>query len=161
MNEINIKKAERRNLRFESLDDLVADAEGVLSVPHETTGNWNASQIVGHVTDLIAVANGHRTLHVPWPLRLAGRVAKRFGLLNRPIKPGFKAPGGVQQRVQEHAGKTPEQALAYLRSEAQHAENHAMTRPNPFFGRLTHDQWETLHCRHAELHFSFMRPCVD
>ena len=33
----------------------------------------------------------------------------------------------------------------------------AMKHPSPLFGRLNHDQWTQLHCRHADLHFSFLQ----
>jgi hypothetical protein len=29
--------------------------------------------------------------------------------------------------------------------------------PSPFFGTLTNEEWDALHCRHAELHLSFIR----
>jgi hypothetical protein len=28
--------------------------------------------------------------------------------------------------------------------------------PHGFFGKLTHQQWDQLHMRHAELHLSFL-----
>ena len=31
-----------------------------------------------------------------------------------------------------------------------------MSKPSPVFGPMTHEEWEQLHCRHAELHFSFI-----
>jgi hypothetical protein len=30
--------------------------------------------------------------------------------------------------------------------------------PSPFLGELTRDQWDQLHCRHCELHLSFLIP---
>jgi hypothetical protein len=33
-----------------------------------------------------------------------------------------------------------------------------MTATSPVLGRLSHEQWVQFHCRHAEMHFSFMHP---
>jgi hypothetical protein len=30
-------------------------------------------------------------------------------------------------------------------------------KPSPLFGELTIDEWNQLHCRHAELHLSFIQ----
>jgi hypothetical protein len=30
--------------------------------------------------------------------------------------------------------------------------------PSPFLGELTREQWDQLHCRHCELHLSFILP---
>jgi hypothetical protein len=30
--------------------------------------------------------------------------------------------------------------------------------PSPFLGELTREQWDQLHCRHSELHLSFLVP---
>ncbi len=52
---------------------------------------------------------------------------------------------------------TWEQAAACLRAALDRLDGGArMTQPSPVFSDLAHEQWEQLHCRHAEMHFSFM-----
>ena len=38
------------------------------------------------------------------------------------------------------------------------AGSQRMKHPSPVLGKLSHEQWEQLHCRHAELHLSFLHP---
>lgn len=49
-------------------------------------------------------------------------------------------------------------ALAKLRDEVDYAKAHGMKHPSPLFGPLTNDAWIQAHCRHAELHHSFIHP---
>ncbi len=43
------------------------------------------------------------------------------------------------------------QAIHRLQTEEKRA-------PNPVLGKLTREEWDRLHCRHAELHLSFLVP---
>ena len=157
------RDAERRTLRFESLADVLADAEHVLSGPHRVTGNWSAAEIVGHVGDLLGIGNG--TLDVaplPLPLRMFGRILHKVGATRRPIKAGIKAPDFVDEALAAHRAAGEDGALAHLREQTRIAESPAgLTKPSPLFGRLSRAEWITLHCRHAELHFSFLHPDSD
>ena len=154
-------KPERRELHFETLDDLVADARAVALHPHETTGNWNASQIVLHVTDLIGLANHGPDVRLPLPVRLLGKVLRLFGMHHRPMPSGVKAPSFLDADLEAHAQVPVEEAVATLEREVAEAHATPMSHPNPLFGPLTHAQWVTMHCRHAELHFSFLRPIPE
>ena len=54
---------------------------------------------------------------------------------------------------------TWEDAMKRLRTEVGRARDAGrMTRPSPILGRMSHNDWVRLPCRHAELHFSFMHP---
>jgi hypothetical protein len=53
---------------------------------------------------------------------------------------------------------TWEQALSELRETIDKAKRDGMTHPSPVLGRMSNDDWVSLHCRHAELHFSFLHP---
>lgn len=149
---------DRRDLAFRSLDEILADAERVLGGPHRTTGSWTAPQIVWHVADLIAVANGHMDLSLPLPLKAFGRTLKLLRLFDRPIPSGIRMPKAAAANVAEAADREPADSLAHLRREVEHANRHPMTHPSPLFGRLTPHQWLRVNCRHADLHFSFMHP---
>ena len=155
---INPRNATRRTLRFTTLDDVLVDAETVTAGPHHTTGNWTAAQIVHHVATLMRVANHGGGPRLPRPVRLVGRVLKLAGVHRRPLKPGIKMPGSVKKHFLGPPDLPLADALALLREQVATANATPMPHPSPLFGRLEPDVWVEVHCRHAELHFSFVHP---
>ncbi len=155
---VNVKQAARRELHLPTLDDILAEAEAIASTAHTTTGNHSASELIWHVAyfiDKSATGFGYRA---PLPVWVVGNLLKRVGIAQRPIKPGIRPPKSLDRRFWPGGGVTLDDALAYLRRSIGAArEPGSMTHPSPVLGRLTHDQWATLHCRHAEMHFSFIQ----
>ena len=57
---------------------------------------------------------------------------------------------------------TTDAAVATLREHVEAAEKPgAMQSVSPLLGPLSHGEWVQFNCRHAEMHFSFMRPVDD
>ncbi|MEM9295854.1 MAG: hypothetical protein AAGA57_08630, partial [Planctomycetota bacterium] len=54
-----------------------------------------------------------------------------------------------------------EEAVQRLRDAVSLAREKTMTAASPLAGKLDDPTWEKLHCRHAELHFSFAHPEAD
>ena len=155
---------ERRRLGFSTVEDVLADAEAQLAGPHRTTGQWSAREIVGHVADFLALANGNLVPdRLPLPLRLMGGVLRSTGVHRRALPRGIKAPAFVDAQLKVHRDGTDADALAYLRRETLQAADPArgLRHPSPLFGRLTREQWVALHCRHAELHFAHLHAAED
>ena len=96
-------------------------------------------------------------LRVPFPIRIFGKLLKpRF--LSKGLSPGIQNTGEFAKLLPDPA-VTWESALAGLRREIGRVEaGTRMTQPSPVMGKMTHDDWVRFHCRHAELHFSFMMP---
>src|SRR5437016_5780144 len=44
-------KPARRQLRFASFDEVVADAENLLAKGYERAGNWDLAQVCGHLAE--------------------------------------------------------------------------------------------------------------
>ena len=153
---VNVKKAERRRLHFESLDDIVADAEAVTSGPHRVTGNWSAAQNFEHVAKLMAISNRGIDMPVPVPMKLLGRTLKVLGMHRKPFNPGLKPPAKVARVFAPDPEISLDEAIQHLRDEVAYAKQHGMTHPSPLFGKLSNDDWVAVHCRHAELHFAFI-----
>jgi len=154
---INTKRVARRSLRFQTMPELLDDIEAVMARPHTTTGNWTAPQIIDHVTKLIDVSLHGSDQKMALPFRVLGNMMKKR-LLTKPLKPGFKAPAFMQPR-NEAGGLTVNSVMGRSRALIQRAsEPGTMTHPSPFLGEMTHDEWVQMHCRHAELHFSFIQP---
>ena len=158
------RSGDRRSLAFASLDDLRADVDRLLERGGgelATIGEITPAQNLWHVAYFIDHAVTGFPFTMPIPMRVFGRLIRnRF--LNNPIKPGIKPPPGapdLSQIVFPPADTPLDDAVRYLRdSIAAATPPGAMRCPSPLFGRLTHGQWVQLHCRHAELHFSFLHP---
>ena len=147
---------DRRSLRFGRMQDLLDDLERLGEAPRiRTSGNWTPGQIVQHVTKLVDGSLDGFGFRAPLPLRLMGK-ALRSAALNRPLMAGIRLRGRMKQ-LEPDPSVTWEQAVADLRRQVERIEQGArMTRNSPFLGELVHEEWEQLHCRHAEMHFSFM-----
>jgi len=155
---INTKTAPRRELHFESMQDILDDAQAATAGPHETTGNWSSGQIITHVGELIDVSLHGTDAKMPLPLRVMGRVLRPW-LLTRPINPGLKIPKGMRPRFTPPQDVPLDRAMQRFGALCEEAKQPgSMTHPSPLLGRITHDQWVQMHCRHAELHFSFIQP---
>jgi hypothetical protein len=154
---VNTKKvADRRSLHFESLDDILTDVERLGEGEIRTSGNWTPAQNVQHVGRLIGFSVDGFPFRAPWYLRLVGPLFKRQAL-SKPPPPGFGLGGQLEALVPD-PDVTWDQALDELRATIQKAKRDGMSEPSPILGRMTHDEWVRLHCRHAELHFSFLHP---
>jgi hypothetical protein len=148
----------RRELSFASLDDVLADVEAVVSGPHRTLGNWTSAQILEHLARFIACSRTGFPFAAPWWLRLIGRAIRRQALV-RPLKPGVRPPGRFAQAFMPGPDVTLAAAREHLREQIRLARvPGSMAQPSPVFGPLNHEQWVQMHCRHAEMHLSFIVP---
>jgi hypothetical protein len=149
---------DRRELRFSSLQDILDDVEYLASGdPPRTTGNWTGGQIVKHVAMLINFSiDGFPEPRAPLPMRLLGRLVRKNALVN-PMRAGVGLPRRFDF-LAPSPSVTWEEAVEYMSETMARLSDRRMTAPSPILGRLTHEQWEQLHCRHAEMHFSFMHP---
>jgi hypothetical protein len=149
---------DRRELHFSSMQDIQADIEYLDSGdPPRTSGNWTAGQIVQHVTTLIQLSiDGFPEARLALPLRILGRLM-RGRILDNPLRSGLTFP-----KKFDFLAPTPgiswEEAVAYFSETMARLAAEKMTAVSPVTGRLSHEQWVQFHCRHAEMHFSFMHP---
>ncbi len=152
------KVSERRQLQFSSMQDILADVEYLDSGdPPRTTGNWTAAQIVQHVAKLIDYSiDGFPVPKAAIPMRILGRLM-RNAAITKPLRPGIKFS-------KKFSFLSPDREVAWddaaqqLRQAIGRLDSDRMTKRSPIFGKLSPEQWEQLHCRHAEMHFSFMHP---
>ncbi len=152
---INTKKVTgRRKLRFENLDALLADAEAMASGNARTIGNWSQGQIYKHVGGFMHDCIDGIDFTLPWYMRVVGRLARGWVLTHTP-------PAGFQLRGSAANALIPppvdlEEGLGILRDGVRRLQTETQRHASPLIGRLTADQWNQVHCRHAELHFSFI-----
>ncbi|MHC5002301.1 MAG: DUF1569 domain-containing protein [Planctomycetota bacterium] len=150
------KVADRRSLRFGRMSEILADAEQLgASESLRSSGNWTPAQNVAHVATVIRGSIDGFEASAPWWMRGIGRLI-RSRTLNHPMSPGFKVPSNMRSFVPDPSVGWDE-ALAELRAQIGRLDaGERMTRPSPVFGELSHEEWEQLHCRHAEMHFGFL-----
>lgn len=147
--------ANRRDLHYSSLDELVEDAER-LAPSHTTVGNWTLPQILSHVSGgLNATVDGF-SYSAPWPLRFILTLVMKKKFLKK-MPAGLSIPSKIKKDVAPK--EVPlEQALADLRTAVDRLKATDQRAPHPFFGKVSKDEAETLQLRHAELHMSFVHP---
>lgn len=146
----------RRELHFNTLDDILADVERLDQGKIRALGNWSPGQILKHLTVPMHWCLDGTSLRAPWYIRLFVKLMKnRF--LTKPMASGFQLPASfVKEAV---PGETSwEDGLAALRATVQRMKSESQRHPSPVLGELTREQWDQLHCRHSELHLSFLLP---
>ena len=151
------KVAGRRQLRFASLDEMVADAERLVAAPQtKTLGNWPLAELLSHLATAINSSIDDTFGLAPWYIRLVGPFLKRR-FVTKGFSAGFKLPKEIEPTFFP-AGRSSQEALDELRKAVGRTRTEQMTGRHPVLGKLTNDEWTQLHLRHAELHLSFALP---
>lgn len=147
----------RRELRFNSLDDILADAESITSQPVRALGNWTPGQILKHLAMTMDSAITGVDFKVSFPVRLVGKfIKKRF--LTKPLPAGFRMPEKMKPHFMPPDEVTIEEGLAALRESLERFRNAPTLAPHAMFGNITREEHNMMHTRHAELHLSFLVP---
>jgi hypothetical protein len=146
--------AERRSLSFSCENCIRGDAEKLAAGPIRTTGNWSAAMIIQHVADHINYSIDGYDLKAPAWKRLGGRFIKGR-ILEKGMPAGLRLEGQFEKYA-PNRDVSLDEAMDALRNAADRLKKEQMTAAHPMFGTLNHGEWMKLHCRHAEMHFSFM-----
>ena len=156
---VDTKKVEgRRTLRFETFDEILADAERLAATSSvRKLGNWSLGQSFFHLAaGMRLMLDGSKT-QAPLLARLVGPVVK-FWMLNRSLPAGFKLPkASADELIAEREVSTVE-GLEALCSAVARMKVATEFQPHPIFGPMNAEQARKLQCRHSELHLSFFVP---
>lgn len=147
----------RRQLRFETLDDLRREAERVASCPGKTLGNWTVSQILDHLAKALRINFDGPEARAPWFVRRIIGPLVRNSMLNKGMTAGIAMPKQMSHFLPDADPQT-EASLQEYRTQIERLK---VTKPilaHAVFGPLSHEDWIRLHLRHGELHFSFIVP---
>jgi hypothetical protein len=148
----------RRSLRFASLDDVATDVERLANAKDiRTLGNWSAGQIFQHLANAINHSIdgfGHR---LPAMIRFFLRVFFKGRILRKPMSAGFQLPASARADLIPPPIDLPD-GLQSIRAALARLHSETPCQPHPAFGPLTPEEWLQLHCRHSELHLSFLVP---
>jgi len=152
--------AERRILRFESIDDALDEANRLAPSYRrgqcKQLGNWTLGQTFGHLATWADFSYSPCPIKAPWIVRFFMGFQKNKFLRN-PMKPGIKIPrvdGGT-------VGTEPmemEEGLRRFMHAFERLKREKPTCPSPVFGLLTKLEAQAINQRHAELHFGFFLP---
>jgi hypothetical protein len=160
---VNTKRLRgRRMLRFESLQEVIKEAEVCAAAERSgrlvCRGNWTLGQTLGHLAFWAdAPYAGYPPMRrMPWPLSMRMPLfKKRFVMKAAPA--GVRIPGTPDGTLGTEC-LTTEEGLARLRRAFGRMEREAPQFPSPAFGPMTHEETILLNLRHAELHLSFLDP---
>jgi hypothetical protein len=146
----------RRQLQFNTIDEILADVERLNQGQIKTLGNWSSGQVVKHLTILMTASLDGFKHQAPWFIRAVGMFMKKR-LLTKPMSAGFELPKKAAADLVPGPTEWAD-AVRQFREVVQRLQADEKRMPSPFLGTLTREEWDRLHCRHAELHLSFLVP---
>jgi uncharacterized protein DUF1569 len=148
----------RRVLHFDTIDDINADVDRLAKGREiRTLGNMSAGQIFKHLSTTMEKSIDGYSSQLPAPLRVVLRLLFKNSFLNKPMSAGFKLPKGAQVELVPGATGLDE-GLEGIRRAIKRLQTESHRAPSPVLGPLTRDEWNLMHCRHSELHLSFLVP---
>ena len=148
----------RRGVSFRTMDDIVADAEKlVASSTTRTIGNWPLAKLIMHLSQTVDNSIDGFQSKAPLMIRLIMPFFKNKLINAKELKPGINLPKATIPDAFPDAGSLQE-ALDDLRRAVERTKTERMTASHPAFGTMTHEEWNTLHLRHSEMHLSFALP---
>jgi hypothetical protein len=151
--------ANRRDLELVSLDRVMPEVELLLG-GHSVTGNWTLGQICHHLATTMRYTVEGWPDRAPWVVRrtIGPVVARRMfgqGKMLEGIKLSEKMklipPPALDDRAEAEGLRA---AISYYISSSNLFEEH------PFFGPLSREKWDRLHCMHCAHHLSFAWPAA-
>ncbi|MCA9023557.1 MAG: DUF1569 domain-containing protein [Planctomycetaceae bacterium] len=153
MTVITKKVQGRRTVHYDSFDDLLADAEQMAHSKVHTLGNWSLGQILMHTALALDSSIEGFDFRLPAPMRLLMRLLMKHKFLHVALPAGFKTTGKyIPGETSTEAGLTALRAAIERQHQITNRVNH------PAFGKLTRQEWDQFHLRHAEMHMSFVVP---
>jgi hypothetical protein len=150
------KVSPRRQLHFSSVREILDEAERLQKGNVKALGNWTPGQIYKHLSVPMTACIDGFDFKANFFFRLMGRLMKKR-FLSKTMLPGFNITGKAAEKLLPPP-TTPEEGLEALRKAVHRFNTETKRMPSPFLGEMTNDEWIQLHCRHAELHLSFLVP---
>ena len=146
-----------RDLKFTTLDEVVADVGMLSESGYSRLGNWSLGQCCNHLAQAMDMSIDGFPATVPPPFSVVGNMfffklpalAQVIGRVRFPTFPNARQTEPVDDQVgQDRLQKAIERISA----------TSAEFKRNPFLGRLTQEQWLYFHAFHARRHLGFLIP---
>jgi hypothetical protein len=151
------KVENRRRLHFDTIQDMADEVERLNRGKVKTLGNWSGGQILRHLTIVMDDSIDGAKARLAWPIQMVGRIFFKRRILTKGMTPGFQLKG-QPATVLVPPATSWEEGLHMFRRAIQRQQTETKREPHPFLGPLSYEEWKQLHCRHAELHLSFLLP---
>ena len=111
---------DRREVHYQSFDDLLADAELLAAGEVRALGNWSLGQIYWHLAKSLNSSIDGAGFSLPAPVRFALKLLAKRRFLTKSLPAGFKTVGAF-----EPPETSTEEGLAALRA-AIHRQSQAI-----------------------------------
>lgn len=147
----------RRTLRFDRVEQIVDEVKRLASGPYRQLGNWSLGQICDHLANTVTGSIDGMDFKAPWLIRVMARCMKRRWLSN-PMPAGFKLPEKAAKQLISQNAISDAQGVEKLCSALERFHREPQRSSSPVFGPMSDEDWRKLHCRHSELHLSFLQP---
>jgi hypothetical protein len=150
---------DRRELKFETLDEAVAEAERLAAGEVRVSGKHSFGQILNHLALSFDVSAG-RVVAPPPPffMKLMMPLMKRMIINSKPFKPGIKLPAKGEAFFWPDKEIDVATGLQYFKEAAEYFKSNGPLEKHPFFGKITKDENDELNRRHSALHLGFVHP---
>lgn len=146
----------RRELHFNNFDELLADVEQLAAGEVRTLGNWSFAQVLLHLARALDSAIDGAPFSFPAPIQWLMSLLMKKRFLTKPMTPGFKLPAKAGRLIPEESSLA--EALEVFRTAIERSKNETNRARHGGFGKLTREESDQFHLRHAEMHLSFMVP---
>ena len=153
-------KPSRRQLRFDTLDDVARDAENLLAKGYDKAGTWDLAQVCGHVANWMT----YPVEGFPKPpaviAAMLWMMKKTVGRakFERYLAEGMPAGKPTMPDSVPPPGGDPAAAVARLKQAVEKFKMADGVHPSPLFGPMTKDEATRLQLVHAAHHLSFLVP---
>lgn len=149
---------ERRELRFNSLDEAVAEAERLAAGEVRVSGNHSFGKILKHLALTHDMATGKIVgPRPPWYMRLMMPLVKGM-ILKGPVKPGFNLPSSAEAFFWPPGEFEISESLTHLKESVENYKANGPLEVHPVFGKVSREQNYRLNCGHCAMHLSFVHP---
>lgn len=147
----------RRDLHFDSVDEIVADAERMADGAHAQLGNWSLGEICQHLAQSLDSATDDNQVVPSLLFRLIGPFMKKR-MISQTMTPGFRMTSKMQPVFMPKSDTSTDEGLSALKTAVERFKLAQLPARSPTFGKLSNAEWHQFHCRHAEMHLSFIVP---
>ena len=152
--------ANRREVRYESYDDLLADVENLAGQEYQVLGNWSYAQILEHLGIAMEGSIDGIPFKAPWFMRLLAKMLLKKKLLAGPLSPGYQIPDNAKPTIYPKEEKSLEEGLEHIRTAVARCKSEKARASHPLFDTISPAEWDQWNLRHAEMHMSFVLPAA-
>src|SRR5262245_52582921 len=131
---------QRREVRYESLEAFLTDAERLAATPIHTVGQWTYPQILDHLARTITASLDGFGFKAPGWARLLIAPLMKNSFLTKTMKAGFKLPATAAAVIPANDLSVPA-AMDKLRKALTRFAAEPADAEHPFFGKLARQEW--------------------